>query len=1122
MGDQALCAKCKTFAQTFQTIPKVFIFDCDNKPLLSDVTAPPNSFKAWGNNVFSFAIPVPTHRPGYENVCIEMYYSDSEIRTLDQQGRRLFLTSEFSDTGTHREDPEIRVGNRHLLKGVTAEKSAKILDSDVYRIDKPIALSKSKFADYVLNDVDPFNKFNFEQFRTIFEIIDTIVATTRPTVNVFVPDLELFFQGLQSRASPTRQFITVLESVNHLFSMTLQLFIVFTLRLYERVILEEPQDYRKKVGPIKKLISEKYTNPSLVTIHALARHCYHLIDENAPETLRNFKACLASTFTLGPVGHFLDDLETLTPPEVTDVKTPSKVKLLNKAQSSKGLFEYVIPEIASYANKLDSLENQLSRLDESLVTPVAERSMEALRSLVTVVAPIFSQPFVLESIEELDAATRNYIVTINTYVEGALTVSQRTIPSDEVDEYKESAALMVIDRASYKTISLSPFFVISDDRLYCYTRTRVRGYEYQSALDGRVYVLDTKRKFNNSVFKTASKGVPQSLFWTEVTPDINPKNNVRANIPPETYDEFFGRERQIRQIREEILKIPNQNGIVFGLGGIGKTALMIELSLRLFDEESTNDILFDNIIWMSAKPNYYNPIFDSVDPGKKQFESLDTIISSALAFFEVEALDEYSFEEKKEFLLELLKDNRALLILDNFETIPKLESEAIIRFVEVEAKHSLRRHPGNFKVIITSRAQIPSGFHQIELSGLDIKASKKLMDNLYHPYRHSSKQDLTDEQKERLREATSGIPILIKHCYGQMFEFNGLFDAVVRDIGSEANKAVDFSFGEILKQLKGDACQLEILLLLDSHSGNPLLARQIADILERPESEIEARIPLLLNLQCVKRVNQGQTDKYAINDEIRLLTSRLGHEHQELDRAIRRKLLKNFTIEKQLEYSTEEQRDIEIFNHLLVKNQYLEAEKFLENALVTKPHSLLLRISYAEFLRDKKRNLDKAIKILEEMREDAHNHPAVLRLLISCYMSLAVPNFNQANVYVEQIEKLPLEDDKLRLEIADFYVRWSTSLKMRRELDPIQEKLRQQRYKELAGKALVVLNQIKEKTHEAYYLLAHCYHNKWNYESAFRMIETAIRLCKKDPLCYASYVSLRKTIITQLDRRRQA
>ncbi len=635
-----------------------------------------------------------------------------------------------------------------------------------------------------------------------------------------------------------------------------------------------------------------------------------------------------------------------------------------------------------------------------------------------------------------------------------------------------------------------------------------------------MHVFDTKRKFIYSLFRTAPKAASQSLFWTEVVPDTNPATGVRANIPAESYDEFFGRERQIRQIREEILEIPNQNGIVFGVGGVSKTALMIELSLRLFNRDDGTEVAFENIVWMSAKTNYYNPVFDSIDAGKKQFDSLDTIIASALDFFEIEDLDEYSLIEKKEFLFELLKENRVLLVLDNFETIPKAETETIIRFVEVEAKHALRRYPDHFKVIITSRLQIPSGFHQIELGGLDVKASKKLMANLFHLYKHSGNPDLTDEQKDALRDVTSGIPILIKHCYGQMYEFNRPFDSVVHDIASATNKAVEFSFREVLKQLGADPCQLEILLLLDSHAGKPLLLRQIADILERDEAEIESRIPPLVNLNCVRRVTHGHTDKFQLNDELRLLTSRLAHEHEGLDRDIRRRLVKNFTIAKQLEYSTEEQEIIEVFNRLLARSQCLEAERHIAKSLEIRPQSLILRTVYGEFLKTQKRDIDGAIQTLEHVRADAHNHPTVLRLLISCYMSLPVPNFNRASVYVEQLSKLPVEDDKLRLEIAEFYVRWSTSLKMRRELDPLQEKLRQQQYKELADKALAVLGEIKTKTHEVYYWLAHCYNNKWNYSEAFKMIEVAIMESNRDPLCYASYASLRKNIVTQQARRR--
>ena len=130
-------------------------------------------------------------------------------------------------------------------------------------------------------------------------------------------------------------------------------------------------------------------------------------------------------------------------------------------------------------------------------------------------------------------------------------------------------------------------------------------------------------------------------------------------------------------------------------------------------------------------------------------------------------------------------------------------------------------------------------------------------------------------------------------------------------------------------------------------------------------------------------------------------------------------------------------------------------------------------------------------------------------------MSLDVPNYDRASVYVQQIESVPVEDEDLRLQVAEFYVRWSISIRMNRDIspDPIEEMLRQQRYKELASKALVILNQIKHKTHEVYYLLAQSYFNLWDYQNALTMIDEAIRLCQEDPSYYQSYTYLQKLIL---------
>lgn len=932
---------------------------------------------------------------------------------------------------------------------------------------------------------------------------------TPPKTNICLPDLRELFNNLQSEKPLSQQFSYIFETLVKVLEMTLQLFIVSTVRSYERVIVDEPPEYLKKVKPIKRIISDKFTNPSLATLCELAEKCYYLVDAKAPDELQRMKGCLGNSFTLGAIGKLLDDLEKAFPPDST------KPRIVNKAQISRRLFDYVIPEISKYATRIEILRGEIQRNHSGLDLNI-DVWQKALERIVQALDPILCQVFVLECLEKEDTANRTYLISVRTYANGAIDVSRKTISSEQMEEYESYVSAIVMTRqGSQISLGIFPFLLIKDDKLYYYKRTRASGYEYHSIHDSGVHLVRTKVKFNRRVFMTTGRGVLQSLFWTEVLPSINEKTGVRANIRPATAEEFVGRKGQLTGIRQEIIEIPNQNGIIYGLGGVGKTELMIRLSHELFKEENAENVLFDNIIWVSAKSNYYIPTLDIIELQKQQLDTLDTLISTMLDFFEFEGLEEYSFEDKKELLLELLQENRVLLVLDNLETILPNEAREIVRFFEVEVKRRLRAKPENFKVIITSRKQIPSGFHQLELTGLNLQESKQLMNSLYNKYR-SSKQALSEEQKKLLHQATFGIPILIKHCFGQTYEYNRAFDVVVRSLSAIPNRAVEFSYEEILKLLKSDDCQLEIMLLLELINC-PLLIRQIADILARDESEIETKIPLLADFQCVKRTNQGRLEKYMVNDEIRLLTRRLVQEHAELAQDIRQKITRNFTLEKQLDYSTQELGILSVFDSYLSEKQFLEAERFIEAELNKSPQSILLKYRYAKYLKEQKRRIEEAIGILEAIREPGSNHPNILQLLISCYMSQDVPNYEQASVYVQQIENLPLDDESLKLQIAEFYVRWSNYVKMNRDIsfDPIEEMLRQQRYKELADRALVILHQITNKTHKVYYLLAQSYFNKWDYEGAFRMIKKAIQLCKEDPRHYPAYDYLRNLILKQ-------
>jgi hypothetical protein len=192
----------------------------------------------------------------------------------------------------------------------------------------------------------------------------------------------------------------------------------------------------------------------------------------------------------------------------------------------------------------------------------------------------------------------------------------RDLKDDRLETYE-----LQLDENPAVSLELYPFIIIKTDRLHYYNRTKPDGYEYCSVLGATGHFVPTKRKFSHASLHASIATDLQGLFWTQVTPTVS-SSGVRANIP--AHGPIVGRKDQIGTIMDEVIQIPNQNAIVHGPGGVGKTALLIELCKRLFEDGA----LFKNIIWVSAKRDYYDPTLDVIEPGTPQFECLDNILAS--------------------------------------------------------------------------------------------------------------------------------------------------------------------------------------------------------------------------------------------------------------------------------------------------------------------------------------------------------------------------------------------------------------------------------------------------------------------------------------------------------------
>jgi len=182
IGDVKLLRLCEDISKVPHERPIIFIFDRDNPQIIKQVTNDSEDFLEWGNNVYSFAIPIPSNRRNYQNISIEFYYTDDEIKTKGSNGRRLFLSSEFVESSArHITLPNISYGNVHKLKNITEPTKAKIIDNNVFdHENKNIALSKSDFAENIYRAIPPFNRFDFREFRKIFEIIKRIIDYSQP------------------------------------------------------------------------------------------------------------------------------------------------------------------------------------------------------------------------------------------------------------------------------------------------------------------------------------------------------------------------------------------------------------------------------------------------------------------------------------------------------------------------------------------------------------------------------------------------------------------------------------------------------------------------------------------------------------------------------------------------------------------------------------------------------------------------------------------------------------------------------------------------------------------------------------------------------------------------------
>ena len=223
---------------------------------------------------------------------------------------------------------------------------------------------------------------------------------------------------------------------------------------------------------------------------------------------------------------------------------------------------------------------------------------------------------------------------------------------------------------------------------------------------------------------------------------------IVQNLPAREYSTFVGRERELGRLME-LLDYGHSAHLISvdGIGGVGKTTLVVEVAYRCFVNKVP---AFEAIMFTSAKQNHLTSI--GLLPRLIYQRTLRDICREIARIFEFTEINNLSLHEQIGVIRHKLSQIKTLLIVDNLETIE--DKQEVLSF--------LYDLPPTVKVIITTREQ--TLFVPIRLNSLPKEHSLRLIQN----EAKEKNVNLTNAESQQIYEAVSGVPAAMIYAIGQM------------------------------------------------------------------------------------------------------------------------------------------------------------------------------------------------------------------------------------------------------------------------------------------------------------------------------------------------------------------
>lgn len=330
-------------------------------------------------------------------------------------------------------------------------------------------------------------------------------------------------------------------------------------------------------------------------------------------------------------------------------------------------------------------------------------------------------------------------------------------------------------------------------------------------------------------------------FVLVLTPDLiaDDPHSIPHNLPPADFDEtgFMGRRDQRREL-VKALKGPWPVVSILGDGGLGKTALALQVAYDLLDDETCP---FDAVVWTSAK---------NATLTTSEIVKIEGAIQDSLGLF-VGAANELAGDVRSEDaiaeVLEYLSFFRILLILDNLETV-----------IDDNIREFLKNLPHGSKVFITSRIGVGTE-NPFKLAPLSVSEAKHLVRTLARVRNIQTLVGMHDAELEKFVLRMNCHPGFIK-----WFVSGVQAGQAPEKLVEENGLVLKFCMDNVFQYLGDDAkATLRSMLVLP---GVHTLA-ELAFLNEFPASQIQGAVLELTTTNFLSQVRGGASGTgYSLSD----------------------------------------------------------------------------------------------------------------------------------------------------------------------------------------------------------------------------------------------------------------